>query len=238
VVVDHLGPRAGEQIVDLGCGTGNATLLVAAAGAEVLGVDPSTRLLEVAAQAAADADLDATFAEGDAADLPVEDGSLDAIVSVFGLIFAPDAPAAAAELARSLRSGGRVVSSAWVPEGAIAEQMGLRRAVMADLDQPLGPAPFPWHDQAAVAELLAPHGFEVSLHRHDLAFTAESPEAFVREQMATHPLWLETRAVVEPTGRWDALVADVLAHFASWNEDPAGFRVTSGYAVATASLVA
>ena len=190
VVVDHLAPQAGEQIVDLGCGTGNASLLVAATGAEVLGVDPSTRLLEVAAQAAVDADLDATFAEGEAEDLPVDDGSLHAIVSVFGLIFAPDAAAAAAEMRRSLRPGGRIVLSAWLPEGALAEQMGLRRAVMADLGQPPGPTPFPWHDAGAVTELLAPHGFEVALHRHDLAFTAASPEAYVADQMATHPMWL------------------------------------------------
>lgn len=234
VVVGHLAPHSGERVVDLGCGTGNGTLVVGASGAEVTGVDPSERLLEVAAVRAAEAGIGADFAVGDAATLPVEDGSVDAVVSVFGLIFAPDPEAAAAEIARALRPGGRLVFSAWLPSGAIAEQMGVRYAAMAEIGEPLGPPPFAWHEAARLEELLTPHGFEVELHAHELPFTASSPSAYVSEQLATHPLWLATRHALGPRGTWDDLASRLVDLFTERNEDPAAFRVTSPYVVAVA----
>lgn len=105
VVVGQLAPRPDEVVLDLGRGTGNAAMIAASRGARVIGVDPSPRLLEVARAVAAAAGIDAAFALGDAGSLPVPDGCVDAIVSVFGVIFAPDAEAAAAEMARTLRPG-------------------------------------------------------------------------------------------------------------------------------------
>jgi ubiquinone/menaquinone biosynthesis C-methylase UbiE len=89
VVVDAASPMRGEMVVDLGCGDGNAALLAAARGARVTGIDPARRLLEVAAVRATERSLDATFLEGVADAMPVEDAAADAIVSVFGVIFAP-----------------------------------------------------------------------------------------------------------------------------------------------------
>src|SRR4051794_13197189 len=108
-VVERIAPAAGEAVVDVGCGTGNAALLAAERGARVTGIDPAPRLLEVARQAAAARGLDATFALGHAAALPLADGDADAVVSVFGVIFAPDPRAAAAEMARVTAPGGRIV---------------------------------------------------------------------------------------------------------------------------------
>src|SRR5271169_5615775 len=127
VVVDRLAPRSGEHVVDLGCGTGNAAILVADRGARTTGVDPSPRLLEVARRGASARGLDVDFVPGDAETLPFPDGSVDAIVSVFGLIFAPSASAATDEMMRVLAPDGRIVFSAWLPGGAIAEQARLRR---------------------------------------------------------------------------------------------------------------
>ncbi len=235
LVVDRLAPSAGERIVDLGCGTGNATVLLAGVSTEVLGVDPSARLLEVAARRAAEAGLEATFAEGTAADLPVEDGSIDAVVSVFGLIFAPDPVAAAGEILRALRPGGRLVFSAWLPEGPMVAGMVLGRMAMSDLEPGGGP-PFAWHDRDVVSELLAPFGGTVELERHDLAFAGTSPTGFVDGQMRAHPMWLEARARLEPLGRWDALATKVHEHFEAVNEDPSAFRVTSGYVIVEARV--
>jgi ubiquinone/menaquinone biosynthesis C-methylase UbiE len=104
-VVDYLAPGPGETVLDLGCGTGTAALLAAGRGARVIGVDPAARLLAAGRRAATAAGLDAEFVLGDASSLPVPDGSVDAVVSVFGVIFAPDAGRAAAEIARVLRPG-------------------------------------------------------------------------------------------------------------------------------------
>src|SRR3954470_6148685 len=97
LVVERAAPSAGDRVVDVGCGTGNAALLAAERGARVTGVDPAARLLEGAAGRAASQGLDATFSRGDAASLPVADGTAGLTVSVFGAIFAPDPTAAAAE---------------------------------------------------------------------------------------------------------------------------------------------
>src|SRR5215217_3635803 len=100
VVVDYAAPTAGEHVVDVGCGTGNAALLAAERGARVTGVDPSARLLEVASERAVARDLKAQFVEGEAAGLPIADGDADVVLSVFGVIFASDPRGAVAEMVR------------------------------------------------------------------------------------------------------------------------------------------
>ena len=129
--------------------------------------------MEVAREQAAVRGFEATFALGEAAALPIEDGDADVVVSVFGVIFAPNAPAAVAEMARVSAPAGRIVLSAWVPEGAIHEavrvaQAAVRRAVGA----PLGPPPFAWPDSDALAVLFGPYGFEVTVEEEHQPFTA------------------------------------------------------------------
>jgi len=234
VAVRRLAPRRGERVVDLGCGTGNAALLAAEGGARVTGVDPSPRLLTVGRDEAARRRLDATFVFGDATALPFADGSVDAIVSVFGVIFAPDAAAAAAEMARVLTPGGRLVLSAWLPGGAIAEQAKVRRdAVAAATNAPPGPPPFDWHDLGAVTELLGPHGFSVEMEDEALAFTDTSPRSFDENERRNHPMWVAARELLEPLGKWEAASDEALRVLTEGNEDPAAFRVTSRYVVVT-----
>jgi SAM-dependent methyltransferase len=234
VVVERAAPAPGERVVDVGTGTGNAALLAAAGGARVTGVDPAPRLLDVARKEAAARGLDATFVVGDAAALPLADGETDVVLSVFGVIFASDARAAAAELARVTAPAGRIVLSAWIPEGAISEAVrAAGEAVRRALGAPAGPPPFPWHERDVLAELFAPHGFEVSLDEHRLAFTGESPQAYLDAQ-AEHPLALAGRAVLEPRGEGEALQQRMLAIYEAANEDPDAFRVTSRYVVAIA----
>lgn len=234
-VVDRAALVEGERVVDVGCGTGNAALLAASRGARVTGVDPAPRLLAVAREQAAARGLDATFALGDAAALPLEDREADVVLSVFGVIFAPDAPTAAAELARVTAPPGRIVLSAWVPEGAIHDAVGVAQAAVRDaLGAPAGPPPFAWHDRDALAELFAPYDFDVTVTTESLAFTANSPRDYLDVESATHPLAVAGRAVLEPRGQAAALRDRMLSIYEAANEDPAGFRVTSRYIVATA----
>jgi SAM-dependent methyltransferase len=216
VVVDTAAPVAGEHVVDVGCGTGNAALLAAARGARVTGVDPATRLLGVARDLADAGGLEAQFVEGEAAAIPLADGAADAVLSVFGAIFAPDPAAAAAEMRRVRAPGGRIVLSAWIPEGAISDAVRVVRGGQT------GPPPFPWHDADALAGLFG----AVELTEHRLAFTGPSPRDFVDAEFANHPLWSANDA---PDKR-----DDVVAVLEAANEDRAAFRVTSRYVVATA----
>jgi SAM-dependent methyltransferase len=235
VVVELAAPVEGEHVVDVGCGTGNAALLAAARGARVTGVDPATRLLEVARSLASEQGLDATFVEGDAANLPLGDGEADLMLSVFGVIFAPDAAAAAAEMARVTSPDGRIVLSAWIPDGTISRfARASREAIAQALGNPPGPPPFSWHERDAVAGLLEPHGFEVTTEEEQVAFTAASPTAYLEEESNEHPLWIAGRAVLEPRGEMESLRQRALAILEEGNEDPDGFRTTSRYVVATA----
>jgi SAM-dependent methyltransferase len=235
VLVDHAAPAPGERVVDVGCGTGNAALLAAARGAVVTGVDPASRLLGVARERARAEGLDVTFVGGEAQALPVPDASADLVLSVFGVIFAADPGAAAAELARITAPTGRVVLSAWIPEGAIVEMVRVaRETTLRALGISQEPVRFAWHDRDALAGLLAPHGFEVGVVQERIAFVDESPRAFVEGEQGNHPLAVAGRAVLEPRGELDALRERLVAIVDAANEDPAGFRVTSRYVVATA----
>ncbi|HEY7630640.1 MAG TPA: class I SAM-dependent methyltransferase [Thermoleophilaceae bacterium] len=236
VLVDRAAPAQGERVVDLGCGTGNGALLAAARGARVTGVDPAARLLEVARKQAAEDGVEADFVVGDAASIPLAAGEADLVMSVFGVIFAPDPVAAGAEMARVTGTPGRIVLSAWIPTGAISVVNRMaRETVSRVLDLPPGPPPFPWHERDALAGLFEPHGFEVSLEEETIQFTAASIAEQVDGDQENHPLAVAGRAVLEPAGELEALRARIFETYEAANEDPDAFRVTSHYVIATAS---
>ena len=240
--VAEVAARPGEFVVDVGCGPGNAALLIAAGGVRVTGVDPAPRLLEVARAEAARRGVIAEFLVGDAANLPMADGTVDAVISTFALIFVPDPVAAVQEIARVLRPRGRLVFSAWVRSGGMAQLADLARRLLDSGRENLGtstddvtkPAAFAWSDPGTVATLLSPLGFSVSSQFGSLAFTGESAQAAAEAEMANHPRWANVRRVLEPLVRWAKARAEILRVFAEVNEDPAAFRVTSKYVIHTA----
>jgi SAM-dependent methyltransferase len=230
-VVECAAPRIGECVLDVGCGTGNAALLAAQQGARVIAVDPAERLLELARSEAAALELDVEFLGGDAAALPVADGGIDVVLSVFGVIFAPDPAAAAAEIARVSSPAGRIALSAWIPRGPISSVLRLCGQAMAAAGAPAAPPSFPWHDRDALDSIFAPHGFTVEVHERELAFTAGSPAEYIEFQLREHPMGVAARAMLGEV-RTRVLRDDAVELLESANEDPAGFRVTSSYVVA------
>jgi len=233
VAVERAALSPGERVLDLGCGTGGAALAAAALGARATGVDPAPRLIEEARAAAAARGLDATFVLGEAAALPLAEASVDAVVSVFGVVFAADARAAAEELARVTTPAGRIVLTAWIASGALSDVREVRREAFAAIGAAAGPAPFAWEDRAALEGLFGPFGFAVELERAELAFTGPSPEAFVDTWFRDHPLWIADRATLEPHGAMAGVRERTIAVFAAANEDPRALRVTSPYALVT-----
>jgi len=239
IVVDRAELTPGERVLDLGCGTGNAALAAARRGADVVGVDPATRLLEVARSRAQADGLAIRFQSGDAASIPLPDGSIDAIVSVFAVIFAPDPRAAAAEMARVLTPLGRIVLAAWRPEGAMFEMTSCAAGmVMSELGVP---APrgdgFAWHERDALVDLFGAQGFEVRVEGHRLAYRARSVDEFIDTEQRNHPIAVSGQTTLEQLGRAEA-VRDrmrerIHAILSAANEEPAAFRVSSPYVVAT-----
>jgi SAM-dependent methyltransferase len=226
-VVALAAPARGERLLDVGCGTGNGSLLAVQRGAQVTGVDPAARLLQVARERVPGGE----FLGGEAAALPLPDGAVDLVISVFGVIFAPDASEALGELARVCTPSGRIVLSAWLPGGAVADVMRARAEALGTV--PARP-PFPWHDPAALEDLLAPHGFpHVEIHQRTLPFVGPSAEAWLGDQLHDHPMWVSARAELSDEAS-AALRERTRAILAAANEDPSGFRATSGYVVAVA----
>jgi|SRR5262245_3861166 len=233
VVIDIADPTDGDTVVDVGCGTGNAALLAAERGARVIGVDPAERLLDVAAAAAAERDLDAEFVAGEAESMPVSNAEADAIVSVFGVIFAPGPAAAATELARVTKPNGRIVLAAWIPGGPISDAVRLVRQTVAEiLDQPPPAPPFPWHEPESLPGLFEQHGFSMSVSEHSLAFHAPSVDEFMRIEGENHPLAVGARPLLEGAGRADETREGMRRIYEEGNEDPSAFRITSRYVVA------
>lgn len=227
VAVAALAPNEGDRVLDVGCGTGNAALCAARAGAEVVGVDAAPRLVEVARERAArEGFAAAEFVVGDARDLPVDDASFDAAISVFGVIFVDSPRETARELLRPVRPGGRIVVTSWVPEGAIHEARRLTRAALG-----LPAEPPAWGEPDTLRSLFAFH--PVDLDEQRLAFTDVSPHAWVHSLLDHHPAWLEARDALRERGGWEELVERLLDLFEAANEDPDAFRLTSRYLVAT-----
>ena len=103
----RLNPQPGERILDLSTGTGWTSRVVARRGASVIGVDIAHELLDAARAQAQEQGLAIDYQLGDAENLPFENGEFDAVVSTCGVMFASRPEAAAGELARVCRKGGR-----------------------------------------------------------------------------------------------------------------------------------
>jgi SAM-dependent methyltransferase len=224
-------PAANETLLDIACGTGNAALLAARGGAIVSGVDVAPRLIEVARMRAADEGVRASFSLGDAESLPFGDATFDSAVSVFGLIFAPNARRAAAEALRVLRPGGRALVTAWCPGGGVDAMIGVMVAAVGDV---LGasPARFRWGDRDEVGALAQDLGATVAFHDGTIGFAADSPEAFLAEQEAEHPTALWAQQVLAEHGVDPGpMRARALAALHEHNEESTGLRATSRYHV-------
>jgi SAM-dependent methyltransferase len=222
-LVDRLEVRAGERVLDVACGTGNATLPAARRGARVTGLDITPRLLQVAEAKAGAEGLAIEWVEGDAMSLPFPDGSFDVVLSTFGCMFAPDQERTAAELVRVLRSAGRLGVAAWSPTGAIG---GMFRTMARHMPPPPPWAgrPVTWGDPEHARALFAPLGLEVELAVDAVSFRFESSEADITEFAGKFGPLVVARAALEPQGRWDALVRDLVAF-----DDEVSSRHADGY---------
>ncbi len=147
--VDALDPKPGERIVDVATGTGWAARRIAARGATITGVDLGAEVIEAAKQLGGGID----FQVGDAEALPFADDSFDAAISTFGVMFARDPEAAAKELGRVVRPGGRIVLANWAIGGSVHDMFQMIRSYKPADPNP-APSPFEWGRAGRVGELL------------------------------------------------------------------------------------
>ncbi|MDP9183480.1 MAG: class I SAM-dependent methyltransferase [Actinomycetota bacterium] len=231
--MDAAAVVAGERVLDLGSGTGNAALLAAAVGAQVTAVDPSPRLLGVAGTAAQQRGVSILCKVGEASHLPAPDGSFDCVLSNFGVIFAPNADEAVAEIARVLDVRGRAVFTAWLPGGAVgALAAAAQDLVRSAMGAPPAPPGFAWHDESAVGELFSRRGMSVAVAgRHELVFTAPSPSDYLDAERDNHPMAVAGFQLLQQLGQGEQGREHLLQVLIEHNEDPDNFRSTSRYLV-------
>ncbi len=153
--VSRLAIPSGARVLDVACGTGNSAIPLARRGAVVTGVDIAPNLLAQARDRSRAEGLEITFDEGDAEQLPYPDRSFDAVVTMFGAMFAPRPEIVAAEFARVLKPGGLLAMANWNP-GSFSGRMfavGSRHAAPPSAL----PAPVLWGDESTVRERLSAH---------------------------------------------------------------------------------
>jgi 2-polyprenyl-3-methyl-5-hydroxy-6-metoxy-1,4-benzoquinol methylase len=148
------------KVLDVACGTGNVAIPLARRGAIVTGVDIATNLIVQARERAAVEDVTATFDEGDAEQLPYADGSFDAVVTMFGAMFAPRPELVASEMARVLKPGGLLAMANWNPASFTGKMF---RLGSSHVPPPPGIAPpVLWGDEATVRQRLAPYFTDIN----------------------------------------------------------------------------
>ena len=173
-IIERLSPSPDVAWLDLACGTGAVAERAAQAGATVTGVDLAPDLIRTARSRATERGLDIDYRVGDCEALELPDASFDAVSSTLGIMFSPDHDAAARELARVVRPGGRIALAAWTPTSGIADIF----KIMSPF-QPAPPpsVPFDWGDETIVRELLG-DAFELELERHFSPFHTPSGQAY------------------------------------------------------------
>lgn len=197
--------KPGDRVLDVATGTGNAALLVAERGGQVTGVDFEPALLRVAEQRAQNARRDVRWLHGDLEALPVPDESADVVISVLGVMYAPDHMAAACELGRAAATRARVVLASWMP-GSVMPAMGQVLSLFLPPPPPASGPPSRWGDPDTLAALLEPCGLHLgttSACHLPLPFPDAATGADFLICTAGHVVSEQHRLTRE--GRWDAL---------------------------------
>ncbi len=182
--VDLLGITPGMHVLDVACGTGNLAIPAARKGAQVTGVDIAPNLLRQARHRATAEDLEITFEEGDAEDLPFPEASFDVVMSMFGAMFAPDPELVASELARVCRHGGKIAMANWTPDGFTGKMIRLTSRYVAPPVEI--PGPTLWGDEAVARLRLKTVGVKIETRRRNILFEYAFPPKDVVQLFREH----------------------------------------------------
>jgi ubiquinone/menaquinone biosynthesis C-methylase UbiE len=205
-VVRRVGVGRDEAVLDVGCGTGNASIRAALAGGRVTGVDLTPELFDDARREAATAGVDVAWVEGDAEDLPFPDASFDVVLSTFGVMFAPRHRVAARELVRVLKPGGRFAITSWTPEGRTGQQFRMM-GEYAPPPPPFAEPPLAWGVEQHVRELFDDSDVVLEFSKLNVPLpdlgTADEAYDYLIDKWG--PL-IVMRPMLEAQGLWDEVL--------------------------------
>ncbi|MGH7552256.1 MAG: class I SAM-dependent methyltransferase [Longimicrobiales bacterium] len=219
---EALDVRSGQKVLDVAAGNGNASLAAARRWCDVIATDYVPALLERARERAAAERLDIAFREADAEALPFEDGSFDAVVSIFGVMFTPDQDRAAAEMTRVCKRGGKIGLANWTPDGFVGQ---LFKTIGKHVSPPPGAkSPALWGTRTRIAELFEPRASSVESALRHFVFRYRSPAHWLEVFKTYYGPVLKTFAALEPAAQ-AALERDLLALIDRFNRSGDGSMV-------------
>jgi ubiquinone/menaquinone biosynthesis C-methylase UbiE len=223
-LVERTGVAPGMEVLDVACGTGNATIPAARVGARVTGLDIVPDLLAVARERAADAMVEIELVEGDAQELPFADDRFDRVLSTFGHMFAPDHARTADELVRVAKPGGVIGFACWTPDGSVGDMFRTTTGVVGG-PAPESPPPL-WGTEDHVRELLGPHASEIEFSRHLVTWEDESVPQYADFMLENFgPLVMAQQALGDRAGEVRGALIEMLER---WNEADDGTMRFSG----------
>jgi len=217
--------HAGEKVLDVAAGNGNASLAAARRFADVTSTDYVPALLEQGRRRAAADRLPMSFQVADAEALPFGDGSFDVALSSFGVMFAPDQERAAAELLRVVKPGGRIGLANWTPEGFIGR---LFEVVSSFVPPPAGlRSPMAWGTEPRLVELFGPAASDIRTERKLCVFRYASAEHWVDLFRSYYGPMHRAFAALDDS-RQRAFHATLTALAREWNRSERGALVVPG----------
>lgn len=207
-LVELAGISAEQEALDVAAGTGNAAIPAARARARVTALDITPELIETGQERSAAAGVDVRWICGDAQALPFADASFDVVLSCVGVQFCPDGDAAAAELARVCRPGGRIALVSWTPEGFIGQALAAIGGAMGNS----GPSPLRWGSEGGLQELFDEQGVAVtrSLREH-VDMPADSATGWVDYMAQAYGPMSRARSALTGRGAWEPLRERLIA---------------------------
>jgi len=218
--------RAGERVLDVAAGNGNASLAAARRFAEVTSTDYVESLLAQGSTRATAEGLPIDFRFADAEALPFADGSFDVVLSSFGVMFTPDSSRSAAEMLRVCRPGGRIALASWTPSSMIGR-------LFAILGKYLPPAPglkspSLWGTEARLHELFGSEAASVTATERDFVFRYRSAAHWLEVFRTYYGPLQKAFAALGPAEQ-ASLEQDVLALLADCNRDDTTLVAPSAY---------
>lgn len=224
--VERLNIQPGEKYLDVACGTGNTAIPAAKKGAIVTASDIAAHWLEEGRVRAENEGVELTFEEGDAEDLPYEDGSFETVVTMFGAMFAPRPEKVAAELTRVCRSGGRIAMANWTLNGFVGQMF---KTIGAHVPPPPMPSPILWGDEATVRERFKDGIADLQLNRRMITFYFPfSPEESVEHFRKFYGPTQKAFAALTDEEKQNALRRDLEKLWRDKNEATDGTTVYQG----------
>ncbi|PQZ58135.1 SAM-dependent methyltransferase [Achromobacter sp. MYb9] len=224
---ESLDVRAGQKVLDVAAGNGNASLAAARRWCEVVATDYVPALLGRARERAAAERLKIEFQEADAEALPFAPASFDAVISTFGVMFTADQDKAAAELIRVCRPGGKIGLANWTPDGFVGQVF---KTIGKHLPPPAGvKSPALWGTRARIDEMFGSHATAIQAEPRHFVFRYRSPEHWLQVFKTYYGPVLKAFSTLEPAAQ-GALESDLIAQIDRFNRSgDAGVVVPSEY---------